>query len=202
MSHLGSVIDVPTFSRSQTSAYNNATGALPKPVGPTVALHVVGFEATEYEFPSGTTPSYDLYATPAFARTVLPRTAYGYVSLVRLRHGAADLLRFDQQISALGAEASNQNGLIASVEASIHPQAIGWWILAALAAVIGMVVIGQALFRQSLVESEDYPIISVLGADRRQLIMLEHGAHCRGGVGRCGGSDGGRYRAVTDRPTR
>jgi hypothetical protein len=170
--HLGTVIDVPMFSQAQTSAYNNATGALPKPAGPTVALHVVGFEATEYEFPSGTTPSYDLYATPAFARTVIPRTAYGYVYLVRLRHGAADLPRFDQRVSALGAEASNQVGVITSVEASIHPQAIGWWILAALAAVVGMAVIGQALFRQSLVESEDYPIISVLGADRRQLVML------------------------------
>ena len=170
--HVGTVIDVPIYSRAQTSAYNNATGALPRPTGPTVAFHVVGFEATQYEFPSGTTPSYDLYATPAFARTVLPRTAYGYVSLVRLRHGEADLPRFDQEVSALGAEASDQNGLITSVEASVHPQAIGWWILAVLAAIVGMAVIGQALFRQSLVESEDYPIMSVLGADRRQLVML------------------------------
>ena len=169
---LGTVIKVPVFSHAQTSAYNNAIGALPKPIGPTVALRVVGFEATEYEFPSGTTPSYDLYTTPAFSRTVLPRTAYGYVYLVRLRHGAADLPRFDQQVSALGAEASNQDGLIASVERSIRPQAIGWWILAALAAMVGVAVIGQALFRQSIAESEDYLTISVLGAERRQLVML------------------------------
>jgi hypothetical protein len=89
--HLGTVIDVPFYSPGQLSAFNNATGALPKPTGPRVAFHVVGFEATEYEFPLGTTPSYDLYATPAFARVVLPRTAFGYVYAVRLRHGAADL---------------------------------------------------------------------------------------------------------------
>ena len=70
--HLGSVIRVPFYALSQASAYNNATGAPPKPKGPTVDLHVVGFEATEFEFPPGTTPSYDLYTTPAFARTVTP----------------------------------------------------------------------------------------------------------------------------------
>ena len=77
--HLGTVIHVPLYAASQVSAYNNAVGAPPKPRGPTVALRVVGFEAAEFEFPAGATPSYDLYATPAFARTVLPRTAVGYV---------------------------------------------------------------------------------------------------------------------------
>ena len=66
--HLGTVIVVPFYSPSQTAAFNDATGAPPKPNGPVVAFRVVGFEATEYEFPSGTTPSYDLYTTPAFAR--------------------------------------------------------------------------------------------------------------------------------------
>ena len=132
--HLGTVIVVTFYSPRQASAVNNATGAPPKPDGPVVAFRVVGFEATEYEFPSGTTPSYDLYATPAFARTVLPRTAFGYVYAVRLRHGAADLGRFDSQVSALGAQPSNEDTALASVEAAIHPQAIGWWILAALAA--------------------------------------------------------------------
>ena len=86
--HLGSVIRVPFYAPSQASAYNDATGAEPKPKGPTVDLHVVGFEASEFEFPSGTTPSYDLFTTAAFARTVIPRTSAGYVYLVRLRDGA------------------------------------------------------------------------------------------------------------------
>ena len=74
--------------------------------------------------------------------------------------------------SAAGAEASNEDGLISSVEASIHPQAIGWWILAILAALVGMAVIVQALLRQSAVESTDYPALGALGADRRVLTML------------------------------
>jgi hypothetical protein len=158
--HLGTVIHVPFYSPSQGSAVNNATGAPLKLNGPTVAFRVVGFEATEFEFPSGTTPSYDLYATQAFARAVIPRAAVDYVYAVRLRHGAADLPRFDVQASALstaGMEGvGNQDRQAASVEASIHPQAIGWWILAALAALVGLAVLGQAFTRQSIAEGFDH----------------------------------------------
>ena len=174
--HLGSVIRVPFYALSQASAYNNATGAPPKPKGPTIDLHVVGFEATEFEFPSGSTPSYDLYTTPAFARTVIPRTPADYVYLVSLRSGAAGLSRFDVAVTSLraaGAEGgSSEDAAAASVETSIHPQAIGWWILAALAALVGLAVAGQALARQSMVESEDYPTMAALGANRRQLVAL------------------------------
>jgi hypothetical protein len=44
--------------------------------------------------------------------------------------------------------------------------------LAALAALVGLAVVGQALARQSVVESEDYPTMAAIGADRRQLITL------------------------------
>ena len=60
----------------------------------------------------------------------------------------------------------------ASIEASIHPQAIGWWVLAALAALVGLLVVGQALARQSVVESEDYPTFATLGLEQRQLVAL------------------------------
>jgi hypothetical protein len=174
--HLGSVIRVPFYALSQASAYNNATGAPPKPKGPTIDLHVVGFEATEFEFPSGSTPSYDLYTTPAFSRTVIPRTPAGYVYLVSLRGGSADLPRFDVETNSLRAAGveggSSEDAAAVSVEASIHPQAIGWWILAGLAALVGLAVVGQALARQNIVESEEYPTMSALGASRRQLAAL------------------------------
>jgi FtsX-like permease family len=174
--HLGSVIRVPFYALSQASAYNNATGAPPKPEGPIIDFHVVGFEATEYEFPSGSTPSYDLYTTPAFARTVIPRTSANDVYLVSLRGGAADLSRFEVAVTSLRAAGveggSSEDAAAVSVETSIHPQAIGWWILAALAALVGLAVAGQALARQSTVESEDYPTMAALGANRRQLAAL------------------------------
>jgi hypothetical protein len=171
--HLGSVFHVPFYAPSQLSAYNSATGAPPKPTGPTVALRVVGFEATEFDFPSGSTPSYSLYASQAFGRSVLPHVATGYVYFVRLHRGATDLPRFDAATSALGtAYTQNEDAQVASVEASVHPQAIGWWLLAALAALVGLVVIGQALGRQSIAESADFPTMVALGVERRQLVML------------------------------
>jgi hypothetical protein len=172
--HLGSVIRVPFYAPSQLSAANSATSAPPPPTGPTAALRVVGFEATEFDFPSGSTPQYSLYASQAFVRALLPRTATGYVYLVRLRHGAADLPRFDAAISAGGGAVYTQNedAQVASVEASIHPQAIGWWLLAPLAALVGLAIIGQALGRQSIAESEDFPTMVALGIERRQLVVL------------------------------
>ena len=172
--HLGTIFHVPFYSPSQLSTYNSATGAPPIPTGPTVPLRVVGFAASEFDFPSGSTPSYSLYASPAFTRTLLPRIATGYVFLVRLRHGAADLPRFDAAVSALGGVAYTQNedAQMASVEASIHPQAIGWWLLAGLAALVGLVVVGQALGRQSIAEGEDFPTMVALGVNQRQLVMV------------------------------
>ena len=65
-----------------------------------------------------------------------------------------------------------KTGWLHAIATSIHPQAVGWWILAALAALVGLAVVGQALARQSRVESEDYPTMAALGADRRQLVAL------------------------------
>ena len=172
---LGTVIRVPFYGRSQLSAYLNATGTPPRPSGPTVALRVVGFEASELDFPSGAAPSYLVYTSPAFARAVIPRTAAAYIYDVRLRHGAADLPRFNAAATALGPNSvftQNEDAQVASVEASVHPQAIGWWLLAALAGLVGLAVVGQALGRQSIAESEEYPTMVALGIERRQLVTL------------------------------
>ena len=103
--HLGSVIRVPFYAPSQAAAYNEATGVPPKPTGPRVMFHVVGFEVSEFEFPSGTTPTYTLYASRAFARTVLPHIAGGDLYLVRLRRrggGSAPIRRGGQPPAGRG----------------------------------------------------------------------------------------------------
>jgi hypothetical protein len=173
---VGTVIRMPFFAPSQAAAANSATGPGLRPLGPTVDLHVVGIVASPFDFPSGQTPSYEIYTTPAFTRTVIPRTASGFEYAVRLRRGMADLPHFNAEANKLesaGVEGvGNTNGQIASIEGSIHPQAIGWFVLAALAALVGLAVIGQALLRQSIAESRDYPTLRALGADRRQLVIL------------------------------
>jgi hypothetical protein len=174
---VGTVIRVPFEAPSEAAAYENPNVGLPNPRGPSVAFHVVGIEATEYDFPSGDVPSYQLFTTPAFARTVLPHSAVEYQYFVRLRHGAEDIPRFDEAVSSFGQSRgfvadSSEDGQAVAVEKSIHPQAVGWWFLAALAALVGLAVVGQALGRQSIVESEDYPTMAALGVSRRQLVAL------------------------------
>jgi hypothetical protein len=176
--HVGSVIDVPFEAPSQAAAYNDPNTGLPDPRGPHLALHVVGIEASEYEFPSGTTPVYLLYGGPAFAKEELPHTAVQYQYYVRLRHGAADLVQFSGEVRSLNLGTgtvgySSEDGVAATIESSIHPQAVGWWVLAALAALVGLAVVGQALARQSDVESEDHPALAAVGMSRRQLVILD-----------------------------
>jgi len=169
--HIGSVVHAPLYAPSQLSALMN--GANVAPSGPTVSLHVVGIDAAELEFPSGTTPEYDLFTTQAFARDVNNRTVLSSVYLVRLRHGTADLPRFAAETNALHlVYLSNLDATAAAVSASIHPQAVGWWVLAALATLAGLAVIGQALSRQSAVESEEYLTLVALGLPRRHLVAL------------------------------
>ena len=170
--HIGSVIDAPLYASSQLPAL--AGGANVAPSGPTVALHVVGIAAAEMEFPSGSTPEYDLFTTHVgIARAVNNRIVLASVYLVRLRHGTSSLPRFAAAAGSLHlAYVSNQANAAAAVAASIHPQAVGWWVLAVLAALVGLAVIGQALGRQSVLESEEYPSLVALGLPRRELVVL------------------------------
>jgi hypothetical protein len=169
--HVGSVIHAPLYALSQLPALGS--GANVSPSGPSVALHVVGIGAAEMEFPSGTTPEYDIFTTPAFARAINKRVPHASVYLVRLRHGSASLPRFAAAAGPLHlAYVSNQATAAAAVAASIHPQAVGWWVLAVLAALAGLAVVGQALGRQSVVEAEEYATMVVLGLPRRHLVVL------------------------------
>lgn len=169
--HIGSVIHTPLYALSQSQALGS--GANVAPTGPTVALHVVGIAGAEMEFPSGSTPEYDVFTTPAFANAINKRVPYASVYLVRLRRGTASLPRFAAATGPLHLDyVSNQATAAAAVAASINPQAVGWWVLAAMAALAGLAVVGQALGRQSVVESEEYPTLVALGLPRRHLVVL------------------------------
>jgi ABC-type lipoprotein release transport system permease subunit len=169
--HVGTVIHAPFYASSQLPALTS--GANEAPSGPTVALHVVGIEAAESEFPSGQGPEYELFTTQAFAHAFNPHIVLAQVYLVRLDQGAADLPRFTNPVSALHlVYISDQDAAADAVAASIHPQAVGWWVLAALGTLAGLVVVGQALGRQSVVESQEYPSLTALGLPRHQLVVL------------------------------
>ena len=169
--HIGSVVTVPFFSRHQAAA---ALGeATAKPQGPTVALRIVGIEAAQYEFPSVGTMTEDLWTTAAFARRYGPDIYPFHLYFVRLRHGATEQARFQTAATKLGALGfGDEDVAAAAIETSLHPQAVGWWLLAAVAALAGLLAIGQAFARQTRVVSETYPTLSALGVGSSGLFLL------------------------------
>lgn len=170
--HIGSVLRIPLAASSQrTAVLSNANLT---PAGPTVTVHVVGFSVSEFEFPTtASPPSYDVYATSSFARKYDTRGVVFNEYMFRLRHGAASLPRFDTQMRTLGGlSGTDLDALASTIATSIDPQAVGWWILTGLAALVGILVLAQALARQAALEAEDYPALGALGATHRQLFRL------------------------------
>ena len=161
------------------------------PTGPVVTLHVVGESVSEWELPTGSGTSYDLYATPAFARRYAHAGFEFDLSFVRLRHGIADLTAFQARARGLGGlSVYNLNSPILAAETTEHPQIVGWWILAALVALIGLLVTAQAVRRQIAVEGERDDVLRALGVTGRQLrrvtvarSVIVGGAGAIGGVG-------------------
>jgi hypothetical protein len=134
---------------------------------------VVGIEAAEAEFPGGSIVTNDLYGTAALARSISGRAAQNPTYFVRLKDGAAGLPRFEADLQPLGPSGgSDEDTAAATITASIHPQAVGWWILAGLTALVGMIVITQALVRQSAIEETDRRTLRALGVGSDRLFLV------------------------------
>ena len=168
--HLGSHVRIRFASERQRNDVLN--GANITPEGPLYDFKVVGIEASEDEFSATSSTNYGLYTTKAFTRSINDRTVFFHADYVRLRHGAADLPRFQaqaRQIGPVGMTDLDTNA--AAVNSSIRPQAVGWWILAALTALVGLIVLAQAQGRQASIEEDAYGTLRTLGVSRWQLFL-------------------------------
>lgn len=171
---IGTVFRMRLYAPSQQqAAFSGLTGGpAPAAKGAVVTLRVVGTGIAENEFPSGQSPSYGLYPAAGVA-AAHPRTPALSVYYVRLRHGQAGFASFEASISAMHSPGvQDLDRPAAAIRASIHPQAAGWWVLAALATLAGVAVLGQALARQAAADSADHPVLAALGADSRQLTAV------------------------------
>jgi putative ABC transport system permease protein len=137
------------------------------------ALRVVGIVVTEGEFPSGASPHYDLFATTAYAAAFNHRVALLWTYYVRLAHGDADLAGFDGSLRPLNTYGTyDMDEAADAIQASIRPQVVGWYVLAGLAALAALAVIGQAMARQTVAEGADQPALSALGVRPREFVLL------------------------------
>ena len=172
--HIGSLIRLltPTPAQVQLAQKVGRTHVNIAAV-PRRSLRVVGLVVAEDEFHSGQGSRYDLFTTRAYAAAVNPRSLVWPSYYVQLRRGAADLPAFESQLRPLGSNGADDLDLdAAGVEGSIRPQAVGWWVLAGLAALAGLAVLGQAAARQFVTEQDDRQALSAVGLRARQFVAL------------------------------
>jgi ABC-type lipoprotein release transport system permease subunit len=173
---VGSVIQIlePTPAQlSQVAAQNRppSPGQLAKV--PRRSVRVTGLVVTENEFPAGGGNRYDLFPTRAYAAAYDPHTEVATFYYVKLRHGATDQAAFDSQLRPLGSlGAEDLDVEAAAVQRAITPQVVGWWVLAGLIALAGLVVLAQAAARQFSTDTEDHDALSALGFQGRQFVLL------------------------------
>ena len=128
------------------------------------------------DFAPGAAAPSDVYLSPALVRRMRNTALAGDIEEVRLRHGAASIPAFQAAISRFGGSSGlqmqNMDGEGLLVERSIHLQAVGWWLLAAVAGLAGIAVVGQILARQAAADAADYPVLRALGMSSGRLFML------------------------------
>jgi ABC-type lipoprotein release transport system permease subunit len=169
--HLGSHVRVRFASKAQLNDVLNDANVAPH--GPLYDFKVVGTVASENEFPATIGTNYALFTTKAFLRSVNDKTVFFHADFVRLRHGAADIPRFQARARKVGAQGIlDLDTTATAVTSSIRPQAVGWWILAALTALVGLIVLVQAQSRQASIEEDTYGTLRILGVSRRQLFLV------------------------------
>jgi hypothetical protein len=175
---LGSVLHLAFYGPGQAGALFAGLGRLPPaPDGPAATVRVVGIEASVGDFGPGAAAPADVYLSPALVRRIRSTELAGNIEEVRLRHGAASIPAFQAAISRFGGgnsglQTQNVAGEGQLVERSIHLQAVGWWLLAAVAGLAGIAVAGQILARQAAADAADYPVLRALGMSSGRLFML------------------------------
>jgi len=147
--------------------------------GPRFSIHIVGVEAESYELPPGLGyPS--IHLTPAFYRKYTSLSPSFPALLLKLKHDS-DVPPVLDAIQKNGIEggasastrvqAFNEPQNATAVRRNIHIQAIALWLLALLAGVTSLLVVGQAIVRQSYVESDDNPALRALGMTSGQVFV-------------------------------
>ena len=197
--HVGSTVHLYAYSADQIDSGQLSGGIehVPAPKGPSYTVRVAAVvrhpqdvtAVAPLEAQSGVSYESDrnLYVTPAF----LSRLAVGVgvpvqqlndinLVLVRLRHGAADWKAFAAQATAIGgnqvfASPGNAYGVpaaAASAQRGIHLDVVALVLFGALAALVTIALVGQAVARQTSSARDDYANLRVLGATRSQLLSI------------------------------
>src|SRR5512132_2565929 len=176
---------VTAFTLKQFGPAGEGSGATPG--GEVVDLRVVGIVRSPRDLVPVVTDqenlfvnSGELYLTPAYWQRYGPDIArYGIGLAVRLRHGQADLPRLSADLRRLygdraAVEAAEglttDETITAGTRRAIRLESIALAGFAVLTALAALLLVGQTLGRQILLEAAESPILRALGMTRGQLV--------------------------------
>jgi len=165
--------DYPEFSRGAGSgAFIRLTGGLP------VTLRVVGIEARAGQFPPAVLgPADRMYLTPAFYRAHGSELLASDNLEVRVEPGTLDevlhRVAATQELDVSSVDTVEQHN--AATMRAMHLPTLALWLLAALAGLAALLVIGQTLARQAFLEAVDMPVLRALGMTRGQIFGVGMG---------------------------
>ncbi|MGZ4207501.1 MAG: FtsX-like permease family protein, partial [Actinomycetota bacterium] len=161
-----------------------------------VTLHVVGIVAVPGEFPPQlssfgiSTQSNAIHVSDGFFRLVKDRYFYLDFLLLRFKHGSADVQAVNDALNGMAGDKAqlnaNLNDQAANVQRSIHLQAVALWIVGALVALIGLMVLSQLLSRQAVLDATENPTLLALGMTRTQVWLTGMGRAAAIGVAGAG----------------
>ena len=196
----GSILHLYAYTKAQMAG-GALAGAiehtLPPPKGPSFTVRVAAIvrfpqdvsAVAPLEAEAGVSYESDrnLYVMPAFLSKLASATGTSVQQIedinlvaVRLRHGAADWEAFASRATAIGGKGvfvspGNVFGVpsaAASAQRGIHLDVVALLLFGALVSFVTIVVVGQAVARQTVLEREDYAALRVLGATRAQIVGI------------------------------
>ena len=142
--------------------------------GVPLTLHVVGVGVTPdtIAVDEGFANPQILFS-PAFATAYPDLPSPFWAEVVRLRRGAADIAALRRAVARIapGEAVAFQTtpATAAKVERAVKPQVVALDVFAVVVALAGLLVVGQALARQSFLDATDHRALRALGATRAQL---------------------------------
>lgn len=142
-----------------------------------------------------------VYFTPGYVQQNAGRVGAFPAMAIRLRHGTADLAAFRSAAEQIGASQQVEIDIPdehrATVQSTVHLQAVGLGVLAALAALILLLVLGQGAARRIALGAGDHLALRALGATRPQLFAA---AVARTGIAAFAGAAGAAIVALALSP--
>jgi len=188
----GSHVTLRAFSQSDQQAVGDGTHPVPATAGQARTFLITGIlAAADDVIPDPRRDITRLYLTPAYSRAHRATEENYSGMFIRLRHGAADVAAFEagvNRVAAGAAAAAGQGGpgglsalinprsdVTARVQHAVQPDVVALWLFAGLVAATTLLIVGQSVSRQLLLQGDDDATLRALGMAPWQLIVAALG---------------------------